>query len=82
MTTELIYMRDDGDNGLELTSIHDKNAVAYVRADCTGNITIKEKRNLFVDGAERNEDMRYPCDTCQNHDRDEFDYPCGACMHG
>lgn len=80
--SELIYMRDDGENGLELTSIHDKNAIAYIRADCTGNISIKEKRNLFVDGADRNKDMRYPCDTCKHHDGDEFDYPCGACMHG
>jgi hypothetical protein len=26
--------------------------------------------------------MRFPCDTCQHHDSDNFEYPCAACMHG
>lgn len=79
--SEIIFMRDDGDDGLELTAINDQNAIAYIRADLAEHINIQEKRNLFVDGAEQDESMRTPCNTCVHHDGDEFTYPCAACMH-
>lgn len=80
--SEIIFMRDDGDDGIELTSIDDAGAIPYVRADCTGNILVREKRDLFIGGNDRNDGMRVPCDTCKHHDGDQFDYPCGACKHG
>jgi len=81
MTAELIYIRDDGDEGIELTSIDDPKAIVYVRADLAGNLEIREKRNLFRDGAEHEPDFRFPCDRCRHHHTDELNYPCAACMH-
>lgn len=82
MTAELIYMREDGDDGLELTSREDVAAVAYVRADLAGNLHIKEKRDLFSDSDDCNTDMREPCKWCEHNDTDEWGYPCAACKHG
>ena len=82
MTAELIYIRDNGDKGIELTSIDDPKAIAYARADLAEHLWVQEKRDMFLDGDEHEPDFRSPCDTCQHHHTDELNYPCAACIHG
>jgi hypothetical protein len=83
MTAELIYMRDDGSatGYMELTSSDDPKAVAYIRADLAGNISMREKRDLFAPGAECEPDFKVPCKECLHHHTDELEYPCAACKH-
>ena len=84
MMSELIFMRDDGDDSIELTNRHDENAVPYVRADCAETLIISQidKRNFFVEDAEHDPDFHPPCCDCRNRHTNECKYPCAACTHG
>ena len=82
MASEMIFMRDDGDDGLELTSISDKRGIAYIRADLTRGAVITERRDFYLEGDDFKDDLKRPCATClHSDDKDEDDFPCFGCVH-
>jgi hypothetical protein len=81
MSDEIIFMRDNGEDGLDLTDVNNPDAIAYVRSDLVGTINITKRWSFYRPGGEDMNDMEGACQDCINNIKDESDYPCGACVH-
>ena len=80
-TPEIIYMRHDGNDGVEESSHEDNESVAYIRSDVCTCIYITKKRNLYRGHAKRDSTFRFPCDTCLDREVHPDKYPCAACVN-
>lgn len=78
---EIVYLHNDNENKLQVCSINDEAATAYIRADRTDSVSISDKRDMFTEGHEHDESMISPCGICKHNKTDELQYPCAACLH-
>ncbi len=79
----IVYIRSDGDNGIEMTSKTDPEATAYIRADNVHRTTVTPEMDVFQEHEddEFDDTLKKPCCRCQHQQGDVEEYPCSMCIH-
>lgn len=78
-----IYIRRDGDGGIEMTSKDDPEAVEFIRSDNVTRTSIAPEQDMFRSHPEDDFDylLKNPCNRCEYHHGDVEEYPCSMCVH-